>query len=221
MMGWAVILFLAVAVGGGLWRFGRFDKATGQLLAAALLIAMAGYAWQGHPALPGSPTAARQQASIQTGFAETRGDLIGRFTSADQFLIMAESYQRRGNSKAGVDILRNGLKRNPEDAVLWIGLGNALVIHGEGVITPAARLAFDRAAARAPDHPAPPFFYALSLAQAGQIDEAETLWRSLRETVAEDSAWRTAIEERLQLIRQARQHSRQRQATPAQGQGRP
>jgi cytochrome c-type biogenesis protein CcmH len=204
MMGWVVMLFLALVVCGGLWRFAGVDRATGQLLLATLLIAMAGYAWQGRPALAGSPTAARQQASVETGFAETRGDLLGRFTSADQFLMIAESYQRRGNSKAGVDFIRNGLRRNPDDPVLWVGLGNALVIHGEGVITPAARLAFDRAAALAPDHPAPPFFYALSLAQAGQIDEAEAVWRQLLQTVPEDSAWHGAIEERLQLVDRAR-----------------
>jgi cytochrome c-type biogenesis protein CcmH/NrfG len=42
------------------------------------------------------------------------------------------------------------------------GLGNALVLHADGMMTPAAELAFQRAAKLAPDHPGPKFFYGLA-----------------------------------------------------------
>ena len=44
---------------------------------------------------------------------------------------------------------------------LWVGLGNALADHA-GTMTPAAELAFARAAELAPGYPAPPFFLGLA-----------------------------------------------------------
>jgi cytochrome c-type biogenesis protein CcmH/NrfG len=70
-------------------------------------------------------------------------------------------------------------------------------------MTPAAQLAFQRAAEIAPDHPAPKFFYGLALAQGGRFEEAERIWRDLLAT-APPGAWRTAIERQLQALQQAR-----------------
>jgi cytochrome c-type biogenesis protein CcmH len=204
-MGWLIILVLALATGLLLWRIGRFDGAATQLLAAALLLALAGYAWQGRPTLAGAPKPPPESADVsESGFAEMRGDLLGRFTSAGSWLTIAESYQRRGNTRGAVGIIRSGLRRNPEDAVLWVGLGNALVIHADGLMTPAAEYAFQRAARIAPDHPGPRFFYGLSLAQGGRFDEAEQVWRELAAAAPEGSPWREAVEERLQMIERAR-----------------
>ncbi len=51
------------------------------------------------------------------------------------------------------NILQNAVQRYPGDPQLWIGLGNALVDHARG-LTPPAELAYRRAAALAPGHPA-------------------------------------------------------------------
>ena len=55
MMGWVLMAALAVLLGVAMWRFGGIRGASLQLLAAAMLLAMAGYAWQGRPALGGQP----------------------------------------------------------------------------------------------------------------------------------------------------------------------
>lgn len=204
-MGWVLILAFALVVGALLWRFARFDRAAMQLLGAALLFALAGYAWQGRPTQPGAPKAAAAREEVpDSDFAAMRQDLLGRFDSAGVWLTIAESYQRRGNTRAAVDIIRNGLRRTPNDAVLWVGLGNALVIHGDGLVSPAAQLAFARAAEIAPDHPGPPFFYGLALAQSGDIEEAERIWRGMLDVAPEGSPWRDTVEERLAVIDQAR-----------------
>ena len=70
-------------------------------------------------------------------------------------------------------MIRAGLRSDPDNADLWVGLGNALVVHADGMMSPAAELAFQRAAQIAPDHPGPQFFYGLALAQGGKYDEAE------------------------------------------------
>ncbi len=204
-MGWIVMIALALAVGAGLWRFVRRDTAALQFLGAALLLALAGYAWQGRPALEGSPKPppARQRLP-DSEFAATRADMLGRFDVAARWLTIAESYQRRGDSWSGAQVIRSALREHPDDADLWVGFGNALVIHNDGMMSPAAELAFRRAAGIAPDHPGPRYFYGLALAQGGRFDEAERIWRRLVAEAPPDAEYRPMIEERLELLRRQR-----------------
>ena len=203
-MGWLILLILAAAIWLILWRFRRFDRAQLQLLGAALLLAAAGYAWQGRPGLAGAPAPppAREQRG-DSDFAATREEMLGRFDSAAGWLTIADSYQRRGDSQAAAQIIQAGLRKNPRDADLWVGLGNALVIHGDGIMTPAAELAFNRAARLAPDHPDPKFFYGLALAQGGKLEEAGRMWSDLLESAPAAAEWRPMVEKRLAMLRQA------------------
>lgn len=204
-MGWLIMVALALAVGGALWRFAARDKAALQFLGAALLLALAGYAWQGRPGLAGrpKPPPVREQHA-DSEFAQTREDLLGRFDRAGTYLTIAESFQRRGDTKSGVDAIRAGLRGSPNDADLWVGLGNALVIHNDGMMSPAAQLAFDRAAQIAPDHPGPRYFYGLALAQGGNFDAAEQIWSELIAQAPPEAEYREMIEERLAQLRAQR-----------------
>lgn len=204
-MGWLILLALVALVLLALWKFGRVSGPALQFAAAGLLLAGAGYAWQGHPGAAGhyKPPPVRQKVP-DTAFAETRGEMLGEFDNAATWLTLAESYQRAGDTKAGVDIIRSGLRKDDRDADLWVGLGNALVIHADGMMTPSAELAFQRAQAIAPDHPGPKFFYGLALAQGGKYDEAEAIWRNLLATAPPDASWRGMVEERLAALAQAR-----------------
>lgn len=203
-MGWVTILILTLLVFAGLWWFVR-GTAARQLVGAALFVALAGYAWQGRPGLAGSPKAppARQQVP-ESEFAQIRQELLGRFDAASRWLTMAEGYQRRGDTRSAVEIIQAGLRESPRDADLWVGLGNALVIHGNGMMSPSAQLAFQRAAAIAPDHPGPAFFYGLALAQGGNYAEAERIWRQLLASAPPSATYRQAIEERLRALDEAR-----------------
>lgn len=204
-MGWLTIAILALLVFAGLWFFLRREKAALQFLGAALLIALAGYAWQGRPGMDGRPKAPPvRQPQSESEFARIRQQLLGRFDRAAVWLNMAESFQRRGDTRSGVEIVQVGLRDSPQDADLWVGLGNALVVHADGMMTPAAQLAFQRAARIAPDHPGPPFFYGLALAQGGNYAEAERIWRQLLASAPESAQYRRTIEERLAAIEQAR-----------------
>ena len=117
------------------------------------------------------------------------------------WLNMAESFQRRGDHLSAAQLLQNAVGRNPRDVALWIGLGNALVQHGGGMMSPAAQLAFQRAAQIAPDHPAPLFFYAEALAQSGNYDEAERIWRELAAREDLPPEIRTRLEQNLRRDR--------------------
>ena len=204
-MGWAIILVLALATAAGLWRFFRGDTAALQFLAAALLLALAGYAWQGRPALEGAPKPPpARESRPDSEFARTREEMLGRFDRAATWLTIAEGYQRRGDTQSGATVIRSALRAHPDDPDLWVGLGNALVIHNDGMMSPAAQLAFRRAAAIAPDHPGPRYFYGLALAQGGQLDEAERIWSELVAAAPPEAEYRAMIAERLEALRRQR-----------------
>lgn len=209
MSGWIVALLLAAAVLTGLWRCMRADAGALQIVGAALLLALAGYAWQGRPELVGTPKlpAARDTAPA-TAFALFRRSLLGEFNAASGWLTLAESYQRTGDTETAVVAVRRAIELNPRSIDLWIGLGNALVVHANGVMTPAAALAFHRAAQIAPTHPAPPFFYGAALAQAGRFDQAEVVWRAVLVAPTTTAVWRSATEQQLGVLARVRAGSR-------------
>lgn len=53
-MGWLFPLLLSTILLTMFWRSGRFSRQALELAGAALLIALASYAWQGNPTMPGS-----------------------------------------------------------------------------------------------------------------------------------------------------------------------
>lgn len=205
-MGWVIMVVLALALVAGLWPFIGKDKGALQFLGAAILLALAGYAWQGRPDLPGSPKAPPARIrQDDSEFARMRQDMMGRFNRSAAWLTLAEGYQRRGDTQGGAQIIQSALRDAPQDADLWVGLGNALVVHNGGMMSPAAQLAFQRAQRIAPDHPGPRFFYGLALAQGGNYDQAEQIWRELLQAAPADASYRATIQERLDALQQARQ----------------
>ena len=207
MSGWIVILALAGLALVGLWRFARLDRSGLQLVASALLLAMAGYAWQGSPGLAGRPTRPPAEAALERpdgGIPELRRQMFGRFNTSDRWLILADSYQRRGDTRSAVGAARSGLRAHPRNATLWVGLGNALIAHADGLLTPASELAYRRAIALAPNHPGPKFFFGLALAQNGKLDDAERLWVQALAQAPPTVEWRPVVEQQLQFLRQAK-----------------
>lgn len=204
-MGMVILLLLAIATFAAVFRFGRLEGAGLQLFVAGLFLASAGYSWQGRPSLPGSPRRPPEtQALPDSDFARMRQDMLGRFDTADRWLTIAEGFQRRGDTRGGAGLIRAALREHPDNSILWIGYGNALVIHAGGLVTPAAQLAFEKAAALAPQHPAPRFFFGLALAQSGRLDEAERVWRQLLATAPPDASWRAGVEAQLEQLDRVR-----------------
>ncbi|MBV9932200.1 MAG: tetratricopeptide repeat protein [Alphaproteobacteria bacterium] len=204
-MGWIILAVLALLALAALWLLVRPGRAGLQLIAAALCFACAGYAWQGHPDLAGAPRhAAEEHGAGESAFSAMRGEMLGRFDTADRWLTMSESYAREGDTKGAADLIRSALRQHPDNATLWIGYGNALVLHGNGLMSPAAEMAYQRAARLAPQHPAPRFFYGLSLAQGGRLDEAERVWRDLLASAPPSAKWREQVQAQIDLIERAK-----------------
>ncbi|MCB2048229.1 MAG: hypothetical protein KDE32_08385 [Novosphingobium sp.] len=54
-MGWLFAILFAALSMAALWKSGRCSRMALELSAAALLVGLAGYAWQGSPDMPGNP----------------------------------------------------------------------------------------------------------------------------------------------------------------------
>ena len=191
-MGWLLLLTLIGAALALLWLL----KVRGGLLtaaAAALLLGASGYALQGSPGLPSAPAQANEDGDVFP-LTDARHAFFGHFAPTEGWLRISEALARDGQSEDAVGILQNAVRRYPGDAQLWIGLGNALVDHSHG-LTPPAELAYRRAAALAPGHPAAPFFYGLALARSGDAPAAVAIWQRILSRAPKEAGWRPLIEQ--------------------------
>jgi hypothetical protein len=205
MNGWVILALLAVLLGAGLWIVIRPARTVSELIAATMLVALAGYAWQGSPLQPGKPTGPRDNKPVPSNlFAEERAKWLESVGVDAQALDASDGLLRSGDPAYAVGILRAALEHRPKSATLWIGLGNAISQYADGLVTPPARYAFQHASQLAPNSPAPGYFLGLSLAQSGDLDGAEQAWRGLLAKAAADAPWRADVEQKLAAIDRAR-----------------
>lgn len=198
-MGYAILGLAAIAALGLLWLM----KLRGPMLtlaAAAIAFGCAGYALQGSPDLAGQPRLAADRPPPMP-LSGARHAMMGQFDYSDTWLNLADALASRGNTEDAARLLQAQVARHPGDYKLWVGLGNALTDHAR-TITPAARLAYARAAELAPGYPAPKFFLGLAEARSGNPDEAVRLWREALADAPADASWRPMIEDGLRLMTQ-------------------
>jgi cytochrome c-type biogenesis protein CcmH len=198
-----LIAVLLITVGVGLWRFVKMPRVALEMTGAALLFGIAGYAWQGSPMQPGNPVKSTASTPPPAEIsAALRKATLSKFGAEGEILSYADAYIKSGHSQAAVSAVRAGLLKSPNNPDLWVGLGNALVVHSDGQMSPAAQFAFEKAATLSPNHPGPPFFLGLGLAQAGKMDDAGQVWRGLLSRAPDGAPWKADLEARLAEIGQ-------------------
>lgn len=202
MTGWIIAFGLAAGAFVAMLLIGRIPRTTREISAASLLLGLAGYAWQGHPGLAGTPRLAKAAAgeTFDEKLAEQRRGLAERYGPAGQWLMMSDGLGRQGKTKEAANILLAGLRATPDDANLWLGLGNALVAHADGVVSPGADFAFRRAVALDAQGPAPRYFYGLALARNGQLQAARDLWAPLAASAPAASPVKTELDANIARI---------------------
>ncbi len=202
-MTWVVILAVAAVVFGVMAAVQKMPRAGWEVTGAALLFGLAGYAIQGHPGAPGAPKApVEDQRTADAELLRQRQAMGAKFGQGQSWLVVSDALSRAGQFRAAADFLGEAVRRNPGDADLWVALGNALTGHTDGTITPAAEFAFRRAAAIDPNHPGPPFFMGMALAQSGHLNEAREVWAGLLARSPKDAPYRLDLAEKLARLDQ-------------------
>ena len=178
-MSWIAIVIMLALVVLCLVLIGGLPRRLWELTGAALLFGLAGYAWQGSPHLAGEPRTARRSSTAMDEEVIKLRRSFGEYGQAAQWLTISDGLARQGRSKDAANVLVSGLRASPDDPQLWVGLGNALVAHGGGLLSPSAEYSYQHAMRLAPQSSAAPYFYGLALAQSGQYAQAQEIWAEL------------------------------------------
>lgn len=202
MTGWFIAAAMATLVFAALLLVGRIPRLAREITAAALVLGLAGYAWQGHPRQPGAPRQADavKGEGIDEAMVQRRRGMAERYGPAAQWMVLSDGLARQGKTMDAANVLLSGLRDQPNDPNLWLGLGNALVTHGGKTISPAADYAYRRALALDPVGPAPRYFYGLALAKSGQFQAARDLWAPLAAGAPKGSEVRAELEANIARI---------------------
>lgn len=199
-MGW-LLLFL---IGGGamaalvLLRIGR---PLWTLVGAALMLGAAGYVLQGSPTQPASPAVPAAPATADDAeMVALRGQMLGRFTADDTYLLAADALARSGDRHGAAQLLVSGLHAMPRSVALWTALGGALAAHDGNTVSPPAAFAFQEAQRLAPRHPAPLFFLGFAYIRAGDFPAGQAAWHQALALTPPGASYRGQIEERVAAL---------------------
>ena len=201
-MAWLFALIFAAVAVGLLWRFGNLPRSGIEFALAASLLGVAGYVWQGEPSQAGAPVERKDKprAELDTALRSMRAATTDQYGDSAKVAEFADTLDRMGLTREAVIAVKTGMRKDPNNPDLWVALGNALVAHGGGTLSPAAEFAFQRGAQLSPEHPAPPFFMGLALANSGRAEDAGQVWRGLLARTPKDAGWRADLEARLTAI---------------------
>ena len=198
MSGWVIITGMGLASALVILAFVKGRRQLWQPVLATVILAMAGYAWQGRPALPAAPA---KSIAAERGAAEAlikmRSDMDQNYGVAKMWLVTADGFARDGSYAAASGYIQAGLRQHPENADLWSALGLVLMLASDGELTPPAKLAFDKARALAPNLPAPDYFEGLAALFDRKPDQTIAKWKQVLDRASPKAKWRPAVESQL------------------------
>jgi cytochrome c-type biogenesis protein CcmH len=173
---------------------------------AALVLLPAGaialYLAVGAPMLPGQPLASRVPAERQTiaqMVAQVEAHLAKNPDEGRGWEVVAPIYLRLGRVDDAVKARRHALALNGATAERHAGLGEALTVAANGVVTAEAVAEFQAALALDADHVKARFFLGLAAEQDGRVHDAVAIWRALLERAPADAPWTEFV--RAELMR--------------------
>lgn len=195
---WIALLALAVLL-IGLFVL-RIPRNAVTALAAAIAVGLAGYSWQGEPT---KPSAMPQTSGIEEDLGEQIVTLRRQILPEDEWsnngdaMLTADAFARRGRFQGASVAYGTIVRKDPLDSEAWLALGNVLVGHADGIITPPAVRAYRAAEELDPDTPGVPFFFGLALIQNGDFMQARGAWAEALSRTPEGSEAHTLLTERL------------------------
>jgi cytochrome c-type biogenesis protein CcmH len=219
MTGLVIALALALVTGVGILLGARVPVRRIAPVATALLLGLAGYTWQGRPALAGKPvTAGTNQVRFDEALAKKRQEFGEGISGATRWLVISDGLARAGDTEKAANVLLSGLREFPDDANLWVGLGNALLAHGNGTLSPSADYAYRKALALQPTGVSPAYFYGLALAESGEFERSRDIWLRLAARLPEDMELREELIRNIALLQELmhRREAMSQSGNPAQ-----
>lgn len=177
-------------------------RSAGALCAAAVAVALGGYLALGSPNLQGAPAAQRQSADMDRRqltdlVTRVEAHLLKNPRDGDGWDVVAPAYMRlREFAKAGraftfaIDLLGPSADR-------YGGLGEAITMQGNGLVTEQAREAFEKSLELNPDLVRPRYFLGVAHEQEQQWDKAAEVWRHLLNTTPDQAPYRPMLERKL------------------------
>jgi len=212
-MTWVVLIALTLAVFIVLMVLRRGQGEGWEVIAAALMVGLAGYALQGAPGLPSAPKAPAADARKDgEAMVAERQKLSGADPTQNKWQVIADALTRQGQYAEAATILRGAVEADPHNSDAWVALGNALAAHAEGNLSPAVLYAYRHGADADPKAPGPPFFLGLAMARAGRFDETKALWQGLLDRAPADAPWRKDVVDRMARLDQLMAMIRKQQA---------
>jgi len=195
------MIVIVLLIGGLVWVAtvfgGRVARSARLPIAAGIMLGLTGYLLAGSPGIPDAPASRIEPTGFGEELHDPRDGMTRSTGPAGQWLAMSDGFLRMGRTQLAAQTLEKALQRYPRDVDLWVAYGNALVAHAGGIMTPASGMAFEKAAAINPEHPAPPFFAGLAMAQGGNLAGARVVWQQLLDRSPPNAPWREDLTRRL------------------------
>lgn len=169
---------------------------------AVPLVSWGLYVFTGSPNMPAQPFHARAteepaNAPIDELVTRAEAHLAENPDDARGWQVLAPVYMRIGRFGDAQTALRNIMRISGDSAELQSALGEAIVGGAQGMVTAEAEEAFNAAIALDPKEPRARFFLGLALAQDGETEDAQAMWREMLADLPGESPWRVAARQAL------------------------
>ena len=199
-------------LGGGAGSTRPSSRGIASLVGGAAVLAIPLLSWGtyvviGSPDIPSQPL---QERLSKLPSESTPDELVARAESALRqnpddgrgWDVLAPIYQRLGRANEAVFAYRNAIRLLGASAERETGLGVALSDVAGGTMSADAHAAFERALALDPQFAKAHFFLNVAAAQEGRFEEAITGWSRMVKDLPEDSEWRQAAAQAIDIARQ-------------------
>jgi len=193
------------AEGPGIGRFPRWAAVTGVALALPAGI-LSIYLSIGSPHSPDKPLAERTEelkwAAKASQFESMINKLADRLKDnpgdTKGWVMLGRSYNALGRMRESADAYLRAYGLDPENPMIAVNYGEALVYANEGHVSKTAREAFETALKLEPDNLKGRFFLGFAKAQnADELAEAIEIWTGVERDAPPDAPWLAGLQEQL------------------------
>jgi cytochrome c-type biogenesis protein CcmH len=190
---------------------GLSPKLATALALLVLAAATAFYAERGRPGLVSLPLdrdadAAQQfqlppaMGKIEDRLAQLEAKLLDEPDNLEGWSMLARSYSVLGRTADAANAYGRAVALAPDDVELRLAQAELLVDVLEGLVGPAAKLAFNEIHQLDPGHPAPRFYLGLAEQQNKNSRGALEIWQDLEADSPADAPWLPALRERIAAV---------------------